>query len=130
MRDWRSELRDSDPGVEAEMSAVDVQRVRTTVMSAAADAAGTARSFGWPRPFVVATAALSLTCAVALVALQQNVSEIRRAPAVESEAAASDAGTVADSDRAQKQQLQFATPGGTRIIWVFDSEFDIKGTLP
>ena len=29
-----------------------------------------------------------------------------------------------------RQQLQFATPGGTRIIWVFDAEFEVKGTLP
>ena len=25
---------------------------------------------------------------------------------------------------AERRQLQFATPGGTRIIWVFDPEFN------
>lgn len=28
------------------------------------------------------------------------------------------------------RQLQFATPGGTRIIWQFDPEFSLRGTLP
>jgi hypothetical protein len=27
------------------------------------------------------------------------------------------------SDRENRRQLQFATPGGTRVIWVFDSKF-------
>jgi hypothetical protein len=29
-----------------------------------------------------------------------------------------------------RQQLHFSTPGGTRIIWVFDPGFEVKGTLP
>ena len=28
------------------------------------------------------------------------------------------------------RQLQFATPGGTRIIWHFDPQFSLKETLP
>ena len=35
-----------------------------------------------------------------------------------------------DDDRAETRQLQFATPGGTRIIWVFNSEFDLKESIP
>jgi hypothetical protein len=31
---------------------------------------------------------------------------------------------------APPRQLQFATPGGTRIIWVFNSDFDLKVTNP
>ena len=30
----------------------------------------------------------------------------------------------------ERRQLQFSTPGGTRIIWVFDSEFTVKETVP
>jgi hypothetical protein len=29
-----------------------------------------------------------------------------------------------------RRQFQFVTPGGTRIIWVFDPEFQMKETLP
>lgn len=30
----------------------------------------------------------------------------------------------------EPRQFQFATPGGTRIIWVFDPEFTLKETIP
>ena len=38
----------------------------------------------------------------------------------------------ADVVRQQEQprQLQFATPGGTRIIWTFDPEFSLKESMP
>ena len=125
MTDWKTRLRDSDPARHVEMSAADIQRVRRVVLSAARDADRTA-GFVWPRTFIVATAALTIICAVALVALQQNVVEMRRNAAVVVDAP-SDNG---EGRLVQKQQLQFATPGGTRIIWVFDSEFEIRGTLP
>jgi hypothetical protein len=28
--------------------------------------------------------------------------------------------------RTERRQLQFATPGGTRVIWVFDSKFEMR----
>jgi hypothetical protein len=34
------------------------------------------------------------------------------------------------SSPAEQRQLQFATPGGTRIIWVFNPEFDLNETTP
>jgi hypothetical protein len=30
----------------------------------------------------------------------------------------------------ERRQLQFATPGGTRIIWTFDSDFSVRETMP
>ena len=126
MRDWRTELRESDPARDAEMSAADVQRVRSVVL-AAAHTDGPA-GFAWPRAFVATTAALTLTCTLALVALQRSGDEMRRQAAAMAERAP-ESGSDADPV-VQKQQLQFATPGGTRIIWVFDSEFEVKGTLP
>jgi hypothetical protein len=33
-------------------------------------------------------------------------------------------------DGGERRQLQFSTPGGTRIIWVFDPGFDLKETMP
>ena len=124
MSDWKTRLRESDPAPDAEMSATDVRRIRSVVLEAAHAADGSS-PFAWPRSFVLTTAAFTVTCAVALVALQQNVSRTRRAGGVAA------TGTISESAPVvQKQQLQFATPGGTRIIWVFDSEFEIKGTLP
>jgi hypothetical protein len=33
-------------------------------------------------------------------------------------------------EEAERRQLQFVTPGGTRIIWTFNSEFELSETLP
>jgi hypothetical protein len=30
----------------------------------------------------------------------------------------------------ERRQVQFATPGGTRIIWTIDPNFQLRGTLP
>ena len=37
---------------------------------------------------------------------------------------------VASASPAMVRQLQFATPGGTRIIWQFDPNFSLRETLP
>jgi len=129
MTDYRAQLRADDPARHAEMSAADVARIRCRVVSAAADANRLAR-FVWPRSFVLTTAALSVTCTLALVALQQSVLELRRKIGGSDRPALSDTAAVNEAPPVQKQQLQFATPGGTRIIWVFDAEFEVKGTLP
>jgi hypothetical protein len=39
-------------------------------------------------------------------------------------------GTALLEDNGERRQLQFATPGGTRIIWVFNSEFEMRETMP
>jgi hypothetical protein len=36
----------------------------------------------------------------------------------------------ASGGAASLRQLQFATPGGTRIIWQFNPEFTLRETLP
>jgi hypothetical protein len=128
MTDWKSRLRESDPARDADMSLADVRRIRSVVLAAASEQ-DRSRGFVWPRSFVVTTAALTLTCAVALVALQQSIIESRRIGGSGADGSVTTE-TTDPSPVVQKQQLQFATPGGTRIIWVFDSEFDTKGTLP
>ena len=30
----------------------------------------------------------------------------------------------------ERRQVQFATPGGTRIIWTLDPQFELRGTTP
>jgi hypothetical protein len=39
--------------------------------------------------------------------------------------AANNAGSLPTA-RSERRQLQFATPGGTRVIWVFDSNFEMR----
>jgi len=126
MTDWRTRLRESDPARDAEMAALDVQRIRSVVVSAA-NQADRRVVFVWPRAFVAAAAALVLVCVTALTALHRAASDMQPREAAQYQG---EQGTTQDGMQIERTQLQFTTPGGTRIIWVFDTQFDVKGTLP
>jgi hypothetical protein len=102
---------------EGELSADEAAAMRRAIV-AAGDAAES-ETPSWPRPvFLAATVAATICLGIALGT---------RLPRVEPRADSSQAGAVAaDSPRRSdgRRQLQFATPGGTRIIWVFDPEFN------
>ena len=118
MSDVGKWLRDADPlAHEAGLSDVDVQVMRRATM-AAAEPRGTASL--WPGPLLVAT-----TVAVTLAA---GVIVGRRLPAPRGVVSVrgpviGPSTDVAGSHVSARRQLQFATPGGTRVIWVFDPEF-------
>lgn len=128
MNDWQSRLREADPGSDAVMSPADVQRIRRAVLSAATEPQGRER-FIWPRAFVVTATILLMVCASMLTALQRTTRHVVEGLAPGT-AVASETPEATESDDAERQQLHFRTPGGTRIIWVFDSQFEAKGTLP
>jgi hypothetical protein len=67
----------------------------------------------WPHPLAIA-ATVVLTMAAGVVA-GRRLPPPREAPAI----ARADAAAPA-----ARRQLQFATPGGTRVIWVFNPEFE------
>ena len=72
----------------------------------------------WQQPLAVA-AMVALTVAAGIIAGERlSRSDV---PTLEPSGAAPE-----DSRR----QLQFSTPGGTRIIWVFDPDFSMKETVP
>ena len=78
----------------------------------------------------MATAAtFALVCVALLTALQRArlTDDVAVARRVGTKAAVA---AVTDDVPSDRQQLQFSTPGGTRIIWVFDPAFEVKGTLP
>jgi hypothetical protein len=111
------------------MPEADVERMRDAVLvTARATPAADARVL--PRAFVVTAATLLLLCGGMLTGLQSVTSHLRAG--TESGDHSRDGASPDDGTglAAERQQLQFATPGGTRIIWVFDSQFDVKGTLP
>jgi hypothetical protein len=103
-----------DPGLsEAEASAI-----RRRVVSEAT---------GQPTRRVAWRGAFAIAAAIALV-IAVGVTAGRRLPPP---SGAPGAAAVADPVRpAERRQLQFATPGGTRIIWTFDSDFSVKETIP
>jgi hypothetical protein len=124
MSNWRTRLREADPLRDGSVPPADVDRVRHAVVAEAQQHRAAAAPV-WRRPLVVAAAAVIMLAAAAETVRQRAVERKTNAGAVavnQPEMAAS-----AD-DAVEQQQLQFATPGGTRIIWVFDSRFEVKGT--
>ena len=110
MTDVGKWLRTADPlAHEPERSHIEVAAMRRVVIAAGQQRAA---ATPWPSALLVAT-----TIAATLVA---GVTIGRRFPPREPEAARS-GGSV--PEKGGRQQLQFATRGGTRVIWVFDPEF-------
>lgn len=126
MSDWRSRLREADVEHGGGLSAADVQRVRRAVIGAAVQPREPA-GWAWSGPFLVVTTVLVMFCVSVLAALQEGRSA---GPGAVKSRHVEGSGPDGAGPPAERQQLQFATPGGTRIIWVFDSQFDVKGTLP
>jgi hypothetical protein len=126
MTDWRIRLRDADRALGSDVEPETAQRLRRSVIVASRASVRAAGS--WSRMFVATAATLALVCVVLLTALQGvPVTDDVASTTRDAEKAAVASVTDGPSDR---QQLQFSTPGGTRIIWVFDSAFEVKGTLP
>jgi len=127
MTDWRIRLRDADRALGSDVSPETAQRMRRAVLAAVP--ADTRAVPVWSRTFAATAAALTLVCVGLLTALQGGKLADDRAARVEP----TDAALVTaadDTPSTARQQLQFSTPGGTRIIWVFDPGFEVKGTLP
>jgi hypothetical protein len=118
MKDLNTVLREADPAADdAGLSPVEIAAMRRAVLAAAHPPA--VLTTPWQRPLAVA-AMVALTLAGGVIAG-------RYLPPPEVPAGSPVMIPVQEGER---RQLQFATPGGTRIIWVFDSEFDLKETTP
>jgi hypothetical protein len=119
MKDLSSWLRAGDPAAdEATMSEAQVEAMRRVVLEAVRRSH--APALAWHQPLAVA-ATVALTLVVG--ALAGPWAPIMKDPPPRQEGAVAQPGEP-------PRQLQFATPGGTRIIWVFDAEFDLKETTP
>jgi hypothetical protein len=118
MKDLSGWLRAADAAADGcAMTDDEVAAMRRAVVETAR--AARAEPHAWQRPVALAaTAALTLAMGV-LVGHQTS----RPEPRVYDPPSP---GASIETPR----QLQFSTPGGTRIIWVFDPEFDLKETMP
>ena len=118
MTDLRAQLRDADPlRTDGGMPLDDVDVMRRRVVDEVQRHA--VDSMFWPRPMLLA-ATIALTLAAGVVVG-------RRLPppdATTRNSTGGPASTVASASSVDRRQLQFSTPGGTRIIWVFDPEFN------
>jgi hypothetical protein len=124
MKDPSSLLRAADPlrdeSEHHELSTADAQAIRRAML--AAIPAATVRPI-WRRPVPLAAAA-------ALIASVSGVVGHRLATRVDVEPAIESLEAPLVESHAEPRQLQFATPGGTRIIWVFDDNLRLKEPIP
>jgi hypothetical protein len=127
MTHWKNRLLDADRELAREMSPGEVQRLRRTVVAEAASAARSRRR--WSLPFVLTAGSLTAAAAALVLSAVTALPGATVPPAGDLAVAGEIAPSAPDAGGG-RQQLQFATPGGTRIIWVFDAEFEVKGTLP
>jgi hypothetical protein len=109
MKSLRTRLQEGDPVAhEPPLSRADADRLRRAVFEAGVTAA--------PRVKMRHRRAWAAVGAVAVMAAAAGVS--RWSHAIRDDRAAPSGVRVDSSSR----QLQFATPGGTRVIWVFSSD--------
>ena len=114
MKTWQQILRDHDP-IEP-LSADETATIRRRVVAEAARAARSSAPLRLAPVWALGGALTVATIAGVLVARTHPHAPASAAPAV--------------SAPGDMSQLQFATPGGTRIIWQFNPEFSFRETHP
>jgi hypothetical protein len=127
--DWRQRLREALDDPDRGGMAPDAARsIRQLVVAEAWANHGAEAGWSWKRPVAIAA------MVVLLIAI--GMSGGRRAeilPRTDSSSSPSAEGfrdRPGDLAPASRRQLLFSTPGGTRVIWVFDSDLRLKGTTP
>jgi hypothetical protein len=119
MTDLTTLLKDGDPlRVEEGLDPAEADRMRRRVIAAAVEAERVRTP--WHRPFAVAAVAVLLVIA----------GTIRSHQTVEPTIAAEDPFAMSGSGDTDRRQLQFSTPGGTRIIWIFDENLRLQESMP
>jgi hypothetical protein len=109
-------LHEGDPvGRETDLTPEEADGMRRAVLGAAGLAHARRRT-------VRVMLAVGFSVAIGLGAWLSRVSVFPQVPSRDSGQRA----VPADVAKSGRHQLQFASPGGTRIIWVFDSHFDVR----
>ena len=115
-----------------QLSADEAQAMRRVVVAAVGDAAPARASSPWMRrPVLVAAtivAVISVGIATGLHLDLTNRPEQPQTTQLMHEAAPVETTAPADAS-APSRQLQFVTAGGTRIIWVFNSDLNLKANV-
>ena len=125
MTDWRAQVRDAVEDADRDrLSADAVRAMRQTVVAAARQERGEVPPFSWRRPLALAGTLLLLIGGGITAGRRMDVAPSGRPP-VDATAPA-----PIRPDGTARRQLQFSTPGGTRIIWVFNSDLDLKAAIP
>ena len=131
MNDWRSAMRQVDQTDQQDhLSADEARAMRRVVLAAIKDDVRQPKTSFWMRrpvlvaATIVAVISVGIATAVRLDVTDRQPSDTQLAPETAS-VDRTDTANVTTPNR----QLQFVTAGGTRIIWVFNSELDFKANL-
>lgn len=111
MTDWRQLLRDGDPGSDRVDTGA-IEAVRATIVR---EARVNQNRVSWRMTFALA--------AFACLVLTVSVVGTRRPATSPSAGHPPAAGT-------ERRQIQFATPGGTRIVWEINPNFTLGEAVP
>lgn len=128
MTDINKLLQDADPlRTEETLSPAEAQVLRTAMLEAAATAPRRTGAV-WHRPLAVAAIVVVLigisgaTGDRALVPYSSTTSS--------EDATRSARGDGQNANDSGPRQIQFATPGGTRIIWILDPNLPLQEPMP
>jgi hypothetical protein len=126
MKNLRELLQESDPVRDGPgLSATDAREIRRAMLGAME----TMPSLFFPRTLPVAALVV-----VMIVAGATAGRRLTAPPAVQTANGRGDAETGAPGagrdSTVERRQVQFATPGGTRIIWTIDPNFQMREVMP
>ncbi len=130
MTDWRRVMRQAaERDEQDQLSTDEAQAMRRTVVAAVGnDASDRAMSIWMRRPVLAAAAIVALISAGIVTQLRLDLTNRPATTELRPEVAPIVA-TTTPNVNTPSRQLQFVTAGGTRIIWVFNSDLDLKATL-
>ena len=124
MTDLKTLLTAGDPvRKEGELSPADATRMRRLIVAAAPEPSVVRTP--WQRPFAIAALGALVAVVGAIAGHRRVVDSVPATQATEAVAAIGGS-SIAD----ERRQLQFATPGGTRIIWIFDQNLRLQESMP
>jgi hypothetical protein len=131
MKNLRTLLEESDPlRDEPALSTMDAREIRRTMLGAVQ--AMSVAFFPRALPMAALVVVMIATGAFAgrRLALQAPVqTALERAAASGGQPSAGGA-AIGPGLKVERRQVQFATPGGTRIIWTIDPNFQMREVMP
>ena len=124
MTDLKTLLTDGDPvRNDGELSPPDALRMRRLIVAAAAEPPVVRTP--WQRPFAIAAVGALVAVVGTIAGHRRIVDPVPAAPSAEPLVVIGGS-SIGD----ERRQLQFATPGGTRIIWIFDQNLRLQESMP
>jgi hypothetical protein len=115
MKDLRSELRRGDPlGHDAGLSRAEVERMRRQLALATPQTVSSRNG-----PFLALAAIMLVVSVGSALVVRASLPQRTAKPSA-------GRGGVEVGASAVLRQLQFSTPGGTRVIWTFNVDFEMR----